>query len=348
MATALFTLLSVFLATLPALAQESGQGQALPVEQEVYRRVGDLDLHVRVHSPGGDVSSVPSIVLVHGGGWSSGSAEDMDQWGELLAEAGWVAFSIDYRIADDSTPSWPLALEDVRAGIAWVHDNTARFGGDPERIALFGESAGAHLTMLVAMEDIGGPALSAVALWSPPLQLDELLPDPVDGVVPGCADNEPCQEFWSMGWVVRFMGCSPDECAPAYDAASPLVRSNSLDTPMWMANGTEELVPLRPVQELADRLSTMSVEHEIIAVDGPAHAHGYAAVIWNPMVVWLASQLGVDAPPPVEFPGDGSEPETAVIVIVAVVVLGLGAFVVLRVLRSSRRPQGVVGARSST
>lgn len=334
-AAALSALLTSLVITLPALGQ-SGGGSPPPPSEEVFRQVGDVELHVRVHPPAPGSAPAPSVVLVHGGGWSSGDSSDMDDWAELLARAGWVAFSIDYRIAEDASPSWPDALDDVRAGIGWVHDNASRFGGDPERIGLFGESAGAHLAMLVAVDGTGGPELSAVALWSPPLRLDTLVPEAPGGPVPGCTGNEPCQEFWAMGWVERFVGCAPSECAETYAEASPLARATRLGVPLWMANGTEELVPFQPVQQLADRLSTSGVDHEILAVEGPAHGHGYATVVWNPMVAWLAEQFGVPTPDPVEFPGD--EDDTATVVAVALAALvGVGALAVLLVRRTSDR-----------
>ena len=138
--TALVVAFTSFALALPALGQGSDGGSPPPPTEEVFRTVGDVELHVRVHAPASGSERAPSVVLVHGGGWSSGDSADMDEWGELLARAGWVAFGIDYRIAQDEDPSWPDALDDVRAGIAWVHDNASRFGGDPDRVTPTGRT----------------------------------------------------------------------------------------------------------------------------------------------------------------------------------------------------------------
>src|SRR5690606_19931859 len=163
------------------------------------------------------------------------SAEDMAGWAGLLADAGWVAFSIDYRLSSPTQGSWPAAFEDVQAGVTWVHDNAARHGADPARLAVFGESAGGHLATLLAVEAAG----------SPPPDLAPLVPPPGGGPVPACTGNDACQEFWSMGWAQWFVGCAPDACARDYAAASPAGRAfggtdprraYGATTPVWLAN----------------------------------------------------------------------------------------------------------------
>ena len=277
----------------------------------------------------------PAVVLIHGGGWFSGSAETMDPWGGLLADAGWVAFSIDYRLATQGGggPSWPQAFEDVQAGVEWVHANAGRFGGDPTRLAVFGESAGAHLTVLLAEQGTGGQARIRVAsAWSAPLDLAALVPGP-DGTVPGCGGDAACQEGWALGSgggaVEWFLGCTPDQCPSTYAAASPLGRVTAGTTPLWIANSTEELVPLPPVQTLAGQLGDAGVDHELVVVEGEAHAHGYGEDVWNDMVPWLAARLDVPSPDPVDFGDDGPWLVVGGAVVAVLVVVGLG-FVVVR------------------
>ena len=86
----------------------------------------------------------PAVVLVHGGGWDQGSRGGslLPGW---LAGRGYVVFDIDYRLATPTSPSWQQATGDVKCAVGWVNDHAARFGVDPERIALLGSSAGGHL-----------------------------------------------------------------------------------------------------------------------------------------------------------------------------------------------------------
>lgn len=315
-------------------------------QQEVYRQVDGTDLHVVVQGPPDADGTAPAVVLVHGGGWESGSAEDMAPWAELLADAGWVAFSIDYRLSSQTRGSWPAAFEDVQAGVAWVHDNAARHGADPARMVVFGESAGGHLATLLAVEGTGGDAAPvAVAAWSAPLDLAPLVPPPGGGAVPACTGNDACQEFWSMGWAQWFLGCAPDACPRDYAAASPggrafggadPVQAYGTTTPIWFANSTDELVPVAPAEAFAAELAAAGVDHELVTIPGKAHAHGYGQRVWNEMVAWLAERLGVEAPEPAPFPGDAGD-RTGVLVPLLVAALGLVVVVALAAGRAERR-----------
>jgi arylformamidase len=92
----------------------------------------------------------PVVVWVHGGGWRNGDKDNRS--GQNLckawAQAGVVMVNLNYRLTPDVMH--PAHVEDVAAGISWVHKNIDRHDGDPKRIFLLGHSAGAHLVALVA------------------------------------------------------------------------------------------------------------------------------------------------------------------------------------------------------
>ena len=94
----------------------------------------------------------PVVVWVHGGGWRHGDkqhrgAKDLaDTW----TAAGAVVVNLNYRLTPEVMH--PAHVQDVAAGIAWIHRNIGRYGGDPQRTFLLGHSAGAHLVALVATD----------------------------------------------------------------------------------------------------------------------------------------------------------------------------------------------------
>src|SRR5699024_4673670 len=63
---------------------------------------------------------LPVVILIHGGGFESGSKEKYNEWGSYLAEAGYVALSINYRLATPLYPTWPGLLEDVQSAVNWL------------------------------------------------------------------------------------------------------------------------------------------------------------------------------------------------------------------------------------
>src|SRR5215470_10369785 len=93
----------------------------------------------------------PALVAVHGGGWQAGVRGAFQFWGPYLAERGYALFAISYRLAKKGHKTFPQAVNDVLAAVQFVRGNAAGFKIDPERIALFGASAGAHLSALAAL-----------------------------------------------------------------------------------------------------------------------------------------------------------------------------------------------------
>ena len=111
-------------------------------EHDGTKLVGDLYL------PKGK-SKAPVLVAVHGGGWQVGSKQFYRYWGLFLARAGYAVFSIDYRLGKAGT--YPNAVYDVKAAVQFIRAKASEFDLDPDRIGLVGDSAGAHLSALVAL-----------------------------------------------------------------------------------------------------------------------------------------------------------------------------------------------------
>ena len=93
----------------------------------------------------------PVIVAVHGGGWEAGSKAGYRYWGPYLAQRGIALLAIDYRLAKPDHPTYPAAVQDVRAAIQFVKFKSAELKTDPERVGLMGDSAGSHLAALAAL-----------------------------------------------------------------------------------------------------------------------------------------------------------------------------------------------------
>ncbi len=107
-------------------------------------------LHLNVWTPAADDGARPVLVFIHGGGNAVGSASDPIYDGANLASAGeQVVVTFNYRLGalgwwtHPDLPGVNLALRDQIAALQWVQDNAAGFGGDPDRVMVFGESAGA-------------------------------------------------------------------------------------------------------------------------------------------------------------------------------------------------------------
>jgi acetyl esterase/lipase len=102
-----------------------------------------------VYSPKG-VTRAPVLIFVHGGGWYRGGREDYPFLGDAFVEKGYVTVIISYRVAPQAV--FPAFVQDVATSVRWVKDNIANLGGDPDRIYLMGQSSGAHIASLVALD----------------------------------------------------------------------------------------------------------------------------------------------------------------------------------------------------
>ncbi|MEO8522539.1 MAG: alpha/beta hydrolase, partial [Acidobacteriota bacterium] len=113
---------------------------------------GDLALDAYVQRDG---TSRPSVVVIHGGEWTSGSrTAHVGQLLELVTGAGYNWFSVDYRLA--GLAGIDASLDDLRSAVAFIRCHARDFGIDGRRLVLLGEDSGAHLAALLATERPAG------------------------------------------------------------------------------------------------------------------------------------------------------------------------------------------------
>lgn len=347
LAAALAALVVAGLVTAPGATADTATTPATPLPAtavDITRNVefaeeGGVTLTLNVYQPKRAGTLRPAVVLIHGGAWGYGKADDMDSEGNLVAREGWVAFSVSYRLASQTSNPWPDELSDVQRGVRWVGAHASTYGVDPTKIALLGASAGGHLALLVgelgtAVDGQGHPlvsgdppvAVKAVAAWSPPTQLAGLAVPPGGSKPPDCGTDSSCTSFWSLPYVTHFLGCNPARCPAVSAQASPTTRATAASAPLWFANATNELVPYIQAERFDRALTTAGVDHQLDVVNGSGHAQQNASKIWNDMMSWLATKLAVPMPPPISFAGRNLLLSPAVVVSV---ILGLTLLIVL-------------------
>lgn len=121
----------------------------------VFATAGDTELKLDIYKP--EKPNGIGILFVHGGGWRMGSREMMAPMAQEMAGYGFTGIASQYRLNKMGGAEWPGApraavwpahIHDVKAAIRWVRKHAGELGIDPERIVLWGSSAGAHLVLL--------------------------------------------------------------------------------------------------------------------------------------------------------------------------------------------------------
>lgn len=135
-----------------------------------FARVGEETLRLDAFVPPGD-GPFATCILVHGGGFTKGTKRSyITPIFEPLAKAGFVWFTIDYRLAPKHR--WPACADDVATAIRWVKEHAAEYKVDPNRIALIGESAGGHLVSYAGVKGEGATRVAAVVPFYAPHDLE--------------------------------------------------------------------------------------------------------------------------------------------------------------------------------
>jgi acetyl esterase/lipase len=199
--------------------------------------VGDL------YMPAGS-GRFPALVAVHGGGWQAGARSAFQYWGPYLAERGYVLFAISYRLAKKDAKMFPQAVNDVLAAVQFLRAGASELEVEPERIGLFGASAGAHLAALAAL---GG--MSPAFKGAYPDDAHATVSTKVKALV-GVYGVYDLAQMWQRyqlqspreNNIENFMGAAPMDDPRLYFDASPInyatFANNALG--VFLAVGTED------------------------------------------------------------------------------------------------------------
>lgn len=131
-------------------------GAAVPagvtqIAGQAFARFGTRCLKLDLYLPAGARAGqdVPVVVLVHGGGWGSGFRAEFAPMAVRLAQRGYAAATIDYRLSGEAR--YPAAIHDTRAAVRWLRAHAGQYHLDPQRVALAGGSAGGQIASLAGV-----------------------------------------------------------------------------------------------------------------------------------------------------------------------------------------------------
>jgi acetyl esterase/lipase len=180
--------------------------------------------HLDLYLPA-DVEKPPLVVFIHGGSWFRNDKTQVRLYDRVdaLLEAGIAIASMDYTYSTEET--WPSQLDDVRNAFEFLRSQADSYGYDATRIAVWGQSSGAHLALWAAFDQASDPdtRLDALISWYAPSDLYNIAPDRKADDVPDNSrfDREPSPETLLVGKPVP-------EHKELADSASPAVYLQTL------------------------------------------------------------------------------------------------------------------------
>jgi acetyl esterase/lipase len=117
-----------------------------------YGKASDIALLLNVAMPNPKPDKpVPAFICLHGGGWSGGTRENMMSETLFLAKNGYVGAAVEYRVV--SQAPFPAQLEDCKCAVRFLRAHASDYGIDPQRIGVWGGSAGGHLAAMMGLTD---------------------------------------------------------------------------------------------------------------------------------------------------------------------------------------------------
>lgn len=232
------------------------------LETVIYAHLPSGDLKLDIIHPPSEKSLHRCILLIHGGGWVSGSRVDMSEIGAYLSAKGFVTASVDYRLA--STALWPAQLDDVQTAVRYLRSRAKELGFSADKIGAAGISAGGHLSLFLGAVDTQREGEYPG------------LPSKVQAVgsISGIHDlNSPMTaQGESYGIVQALVGEHGPVNIKARVSASPQTFIDAKTSPTIFIQGKEDpLVPAEQSVVTEAKLKKLGVPTDLIMVDGMKH-----------------------------------------------------------------------------
>ncbi len=242
-----------------------------------------LDLFLPAPPPAGKLS--PALVWIHGGGWAGGTKNEARAKNicGILAKAGYVAVSVDYRLGEGA---WPTNLFDCKNAVRFLRANAAKYNLDPNRIAVAGGSAGGHLALMVALTagkdgfeptgadtpyaGVSSAVRCVINMYGITNLLTRQATDP---------KGQPTATRKLMGGAMKYFGATTDD-AEVLTLASPVTHVAKTSVPMLSLHGRADTTVDFPQAEELDRVAReRGASHQLVLFDGVGHTFDFEK--WN-------------------------------------------------------------------
>ena len=250
------------LSAMPLSAQEK-----FIFEKDIeYANPDGQHLSVDMAKPSEGKGPFPAVICIHGGGFRAGDRHGYDGLIRQLAERGYVAITVEYRLAPKYP--FPAAIHDVKASVRWLRANASKYHVNPDKIGVTGGSAGGHLAQFLGVtadikefegnEGNQGQSsrVACVVNYFGPSDFTKSYGKSVDA-----AEVLPL-----------FLGGNLEQAREKHIYASPLYWVTPNSAPTLCVHGTKDTyVAYEQAVWLIDKLKAAGVEAELLTLEGAGH-----------------------------------------------------------------------------
>jgi acetyl esterase/lipase len=228
-------------------------------DERVYATPDGEELRMDLYHPSYPHTSIPGIVVVHGGWWQNGDRNEHLGFNAYFAARNYVVAAIDYRLAPRHR--FPTAGQDVRSAIEYLKSHAVELGLDPNRIALVGRGAGGQLALKAAY-DANDPAIRGVVTAYASVDLKEAYANPPN-----------TRLLDTRGALEDYLGGTPAALADRYAAASPTKAVRPNVPPTLIIHGVNDPIVSSKQSELLDaELGKAGVPRLLLRLPWATHA----------------------------------------------------------------------------
>ena len=215
-----------------------------------------------VYLPAGrSTSTTKVIILIHGGGWSSGDKSDFTQFVDTMKRRlpGYAIINIDYRLASGTSNLFPTQENDVKSAIEFIYSKRTEYHIS-DKFVLLGASAGAHLSLLQGYKYSSPVKIKVIVDFFGPTDLTDMYNNPAPLAPPTL--------------LAAVMGATPVTNPVLYSSSSPInfVTAQSPPT-IILHGGLDPLVSPNQAVALNNKLQTMGIVHQYVFY--PTESHGW-------------------------------------------------------------------------
>ena len=255
-------------------SRRAAAGRSRPVGVDVQDRdvpglAGSPSVKIRLYRPSNynGIGEMSAWIYVHGGGMTVGDLDSSDlAAAQLAADSGCVILSVDYRLAPETR--FPGPVDDCTAALTWLHAEARDFGVRPDRVGVYGVSAGGLLAAALAQRSRDGaaPTVAKQILIYP--MLDDRTSEQARGAaaVPGTWNNSSNARAWE-----DYLGPDVDRRVPPPYAVPGRAGALRGLPPAYIEVGSIDILAPESV-EYASRLMAAGVPTELHVYPGAYHA----------------------------------------------------------------------------